>query len=84
MVQFYVDMRRKGEIIRGPGPKKPKPDCVFTLADRDMIRIALGQMNPQAAFLKGKIKVKGNIMLGLRMQTVLMSEVTKMSRVAKL
>ncbi|PWY98468.1 sterol-binding-like protein [Testicularia cyperi] len=83
-VQFYVDMRRKGEIVRGPGPAKPKPDCILTISDRDMIRLALGQMNPQAAFLKGKIKVKGNIMLGLRMQSVLMNEVNKMSRASKL
>ncbi|SNX83015.1 uncharacterized protein MEPE_01721 [Melanopsichium pennsylvanicum] len=84
IVQFYVDMRKTGNFIRGPGPAKPKPDCVLTISDRDMIRIALGQMSPQAAFMKGKIKVKGNIMLGLRMQTVLMNEVKKMSRVAKL
>lgn len=84
VIQYYVDMRKDGKIIRGPGPAKPKPDCVMTINDRDMIRVALGQLSPQAAFLKGKVKVKGNIMLGLRMQTVLMNEVRKMSRVAKL
>lgn len=84
VVQFYVDMRKDGSIVKGPGPAKPKPDCVMTISDRDMIRIALGQLSPQVAFLKGKVKVKGNIMLGLRMQSVLMNEVKKMSRVAKL
>ncbi|SPC67144.1 uncharacterized protein UHOD_02747 [Ustilago sp. UG-2017b] len=84
VVTFYVDMRRDGKIIRGSGPAKPKPDCVMTISDRDMVRLALGQLNPQVAFMKGRIKVKGNIMLGLRMQTVLMNEVKKMSRVAKL
>ncbi|TKY87257.1 hypothetical protein EX895_003934 [Sporisorium graminicola] len=84
VVQFYVDMRKDGKIIKGPGPAKPKPDCTLTISDRDMIRVALNQMSPQVAFMKGKVKVKGNIMLGLRMQTVLMNEVKKMSRVAKL
>ncbi|CCF53289.1 hypothetical protein NDA11_005525 [Ustilago hordei] len=84
VVTFYVDMRRDGKIIRGSGPAKPKPDCVMTISDRDMVRLALGQLSPQVAFMKGRIKVKGNIMLGLRMQTVLMNEVKKMSRVAKL
>ncbi|EST07794.1 SCP2 sterol-binding domain protein [Kalmanozyma brasiliensis GHG001] len=83
-VQFYVDMKKEGKIEKGSGPARPKPDCVFTISDRDMIRVALGQLSPQVAFMKGKVKVKGNIMLGLRMQTVLMSEVKKMSRVAKL
>ena len=83
-VQFYVDMRREGKIIKGSGPAKPKPDCVMTISDRDMIRVALGKLSPQVAFMKGRVKVKGNIMLGLRMQTILMNEVKKMSRVAKL
>lgn len=84
MVQFYVDMKKEGKIEKGPGPAKPKPDCTLTISDRDMIRVALGQMSPQVAFMKGRVKVKGNIMLGLRMQTTLMNEVKKMSRVAKL
>lgn len=83
-LQFYVDMKREGKIIKGSGPAKPKPDCVMTISDRDMIRVALGQLSPQVAFMKGRVKVKGNIMLGLRMQTILMNEVKKMSRVAKL
>ncbi|KAJ9478084.1 SCP2 domain-containing protein [Pseudozyma hubeiensis] len=84
IISFYVDMKKQGTIIRGQGPTKPKPDCILTISDRDMIRIALGQLSPQVAFMKGRVKVKGNIMLGLRMQTVLMNEVKKMSRVAKL
>ncbi|GAC92741.1 potential peroxisomal lipid carrier [Pseudozyma hubeiensis SY62] len=83
-ISFYVDMKKQGKIIRGQAPAQPKPDCILTIGDRDMIRIALGQLSPQMAFMKGKVKVKGNIMLGLRMQTVLMNEVKKMSRVAKL
>lgn len=45
-----------------------------------MVQLATGQLNPQLAFLRGKIKVKGNIMLGLKMQTVLQQEVGKMSK----
>lgn len=77
-------MRRNGEIQAGPGPGKPKPDVILTVTDKDMVDLALGKLNPQMAFLKGLIKVKGNVMLGLRMQNVLMSEVGKMQRVAKL
>ncbi|PWN53560.1 sterol-binding-like protein [Violaceomyces palustris] len=83
-VQYFVDMRKKGEIVAGPGPSKPKPDVILTINDRDMVNLAMGKMNPQMAFMKGKIKVKGNLMLGLRMQTVLQNEVAKMTRVAKL
>ena len=58
-----------------------------------MVALALGQLNPQKAFLLGKIKVrlalrcvsdawqvKGNLMKGLSMNTVLNQEVGKLSK----
>ncbi|EPQ26468.1 uncharacterized protein PFL1_06116 [Pseudozyma flocculosa PF-1] len=81
---FYVDLRKTGEIRPGPAPKRPKPDVVMTVSDKDMVALSMGKLNPQMAFLKGKIKVKGNIMLGLRLQTVLLTEMNKLQRTAKL
>ncbi|PWN41415.1 sterol-binding-like protein [Ceraceosorus guamensis] len=77
--EFFVDMRKTG-TFNLEVPKKPKPDVTIRVGDKDMVRLATGQMNPQAAFLKGKLKVKGNVMLGLRCQNLLMKEVGKMSR----
>ena len=88
-VRYLVDMRREGSIkLLEPGTKpssvKPKPDVVLRVSDKDMVALSTGKMNPQMAFMKGKIKVKGNVMLGLRMQTVLMKEVAKMGKQSKL
>ncbi|KDN44937.1 sterol-binding-like protein [Tilletiaria anomala UBC 951] len=88
-VRYIVDMRHNGTIKRVPDGTdvkglKPKPDVTLRVADKDMVALATGKMNPQMAFMKGRIKVKGNVMLGLRMQTVLMKEVAKMGRQSKL
>jgi len=43
----------------------PKPDMTITLDDDDVFPLVVGQIEPTAAFMSGRIKVKGNIMLGM-------------------
>ncbi|GAA93586.1 uncharacterized protein L969DRAFT_95768 [Mixia osmundae IAM 14324] len=75
---FYADMKKAGRIFKGKSPKKA--DVVLQVKDKDMVALALGQSSPQRMFLAGKLKVKGNLMLGLRMNDVLASEVAKLSK----
>lgn len=55
-------------------PDGVKADTTLTVADADMLDIALGKLNPQAAFMKGKLKITGNIMLTQKLVPLLKAE----------
>jgi 3-hydroxyacyl-CoA dehydrogenase/3a,7a,12a-trihydroxy-5b-cholest-24-enoyl-CoA hydratase len=52
------------------GEPTTKPDCVLTISDEDYFDMATGKIDPQTAFLKGKLKVKGNIMLAQKLSII--------------
>ena len=55
---FVVDLK-KGEVTKGP--YEGKPDATFSFTDDDFLAIASGKMNPQIAFIRGAMKIKGSI-----------------------
>lgn len=52
------------------GPAKPKADCSLTLSDDDFVGMVSGTLNPQKAFMTGKLKISGNIMLSQKLAGV--------------
>lgn len=53
--------------------KGPSTDakCTITVAGKDILDIVSGKLNPQMAFMSGKLKIKGDMGLALKLQTVL-------------
>ena len=47
-----------------------KPDALLTIDDDDYIALLFGKLNSQRAFMKGLVKVKGNVMLLQRLDTL--------------
>jgi len=41
--------------------KPAKPDATFTMTDDDFEAVCFGKLNPQTAFMTGKMKIKGNL-----------------------
>ncbi|XP_043589762.1 peroxisomal multifunctional enzyme type 2 isoform X1 [Bombus pyrosoma] len=73
---WTLDMK-KGEVYRG-NPKSGNPDTTLTLEDADMMEIALGKLTPQMAFMRGKIKITGNIMLTQKLTSLIKASRSKL------
>ncbi|OIT04162.1 PREDICTED: non-specific lipid-transfer protein-like 1 [Nicotiana attenuata] len=58
--KVYVVDLKKGDCKEGPY-EGGKPDATFSFKDDDFVKIATGKMNPQIAFMRGAMKIKGSI-----------------------
>lgn len=47
-----------------------KPDCTVTVDDDDFVKIMVGKLNPQRAFIMGKLNIKGNVLLLQKLNTL--------------
>merc|ERR1712070_468512 len=59
--KFYVDLKNgTGSADFG---ENPKADCTITISDADFVAMSEGKLDGMQAFMGGKLKIKGNMML---------------------
>lgn len=46
-------------------------DCVLTMSVKDFYKLLAGELNTTAAFMMGKLKVKGSLGLALKLENLL-------------
>jgi len=65
---FVVDLKNgNGSVREGEG----KTDCSIELTDDDFVKLMNGQLDPQMAFMNGKLKIKGNLMLSQKLELLM-------------
>lgn len=70
--RFTIDLKSgSGSFRVGDAVAPAKADLTITVSDDDFAQMAAGKLNAQQAFMKGKIKIKGNMSLAMKLQTVL-------------
>lgn len=68
---FQMIIEQEGaRAIKG---EEKEPNVVLTMKADDFKDLVAGSLNPTAAFMSGKLKIKGNMGLALKLQTVLNS-----------
>ena len=62
---WVVDMKGAGEVRAGSAANA---DCTIAMSEADFVALALGNLNPMAAFSSGKLKITGNPMIAMKLQ----------------
>ncbi|ORY06828.1 sterol-binding-like protein, partial [Basidiobolus meristosporus CBS 931.73] len=69
---WTLDMKNgEGSLSLGAIKPPKKADVVITVNDQDFVDMSSGKLNGQKAFMQGKLKFKGSMMLATKLDTVL-------------
>jgi len=67
--EYYVDLTKPGgEVAAG---QNAGAKCTITMTDTDFLALVTGKLNAQMAFMTGKLKIKGDMGLALKLQNIL-------------
>lgn len=77
---LYLDLKNApGGTGIGSAPEGVKPDVTMVLSKNDFIKMFAGQLNATSAFMSGKLKIKGDLGMAMKLDKLM-----KTNRGAKL
>ncbi|XP_063066819.1 hydroxysteroid dehydrogenase-like protein 2 [Engraulis encrasicolus] len=66
---WHIDLKETGSA--GSGEPPIKADVVMSMDSADFIKMFTGQMKPTMAFMSGKLKIKGDMTLAIKMEKMM-------------
>ena len=70
VAEHVLDLKNKPPSLQS-GPPKSSVDVSFVVSDEDFMSIVQGKLKAQDAFFKGKMKMKGNMQLAQKLDSIL-------------
>lgn len=67
---WTADTKNDVAVYNSEPRNNVKPDCTVTVDDDDFVKIMVGKLNPQRAFIMGKLNIKGNVLLLQKLNTL--------------
>lgn len=66
---WLVDLKNGAGSIK-ESDASAKADCMIAMKDSDFVLLMAGKMQAQSAFMKGQLKIKGNMMLAQKLDVL--------------
>ncbi|NXK73123.1 HSDL2 protein, partial [Amazona guildingii] len=67
---WYIDLKTKGGNA-GSGKPPLKADVVMSMSSTDFVKMFTGKLKPTLAFMTGKLRIKGNMALAIKLEKML-------------
>lgn len=75
--EWLLDFSKSPAVIK-KGPSSTKADVTIKVDDEDFVQLSLGKINPMQAFLQGKLKATGKVMLAQKLGDLFKSHTAKL------
>ncbi|XP_076998215.1 hydroxysteroid dehydrogenase-like protein 2 [Tamandua tetradactyla] len=67
---WFLDLKSKGGNV-GYGEPSDRADVVMSMSTDDFVKMFSGKLKPTMAFMSGKLKIKGNMSLAIKLERLM-------------
>ncbi|KAL4825769.1 hypothetical protein H8958_009753, partial [Nasalis larvatus] len=67
---WFLDLKSKGGNV-GYGEPSEQADVVMSMSTDDFVKMFSGKLKPTMAFMSGKLKIKGNMALAIKLEKLM-------------
>ncbi|XP_075416439.1 hydroxysteroid dehydrogenase-like protein 2 isoform X1 [Tenrec ecaudatus] len=67
---WFLDLKHKGGSV-GFGEPAERADVVMSMSTEDFVKMFSGKLKPTMAFMLGKLKIKGNMALAIKLERLM-------------